>query len=136
MFRFQINQILFWVHLSFYFVDFCLRSWPTKLVNSPDNVELKIVLLSILIHLLSHKHCQVTVDSKYGRDENCFPDFIKISPWHVNSSLILLGIMHKFEWKIYKSFYELFLYLLYVYLFLLYGSFCFYLMVPFTTIKM
>ena len=31
------------------------------------------------MYLLSHKHCEVTDDGKKGRNERCFPHFIKTS---------------------------------------------------------
>ena len=55
------------------------KSWPTKLIPSGDNGELKIALSSILIYLLCHKHWEGTDEGKDGREEKPFPHFIKIS---------------------------------------------------------
>ena len=69
--------------------------------------ELKIVLSSILIYLLSHKHGETTVEGNDEtvegndeRDQKYFPRFIKMSYYYVGNSLILLGLMLKFQWKI------------------------------------
>ena len=55
------------------------KSCPTKLIPLTDNEELKIVLLSLLIYLLCHKHWEAADEGKDGRDEKCFSHFMKIS---------------------------------------------------------
>ena len=66
---------------SFHFLICWLfwKSWPTKLIPLADNDELKIVLSSILIYLLYHKHWEATDEGKNERDEKCFSHLIKIS---------------------------------------------------------
>ena len=77
------------------------KSWPRKLIPLiDDNEELKIVLSSILIYLLYHKHCEATDEGNDGREEKRFAHFIKISWSYVRNSLIFMGLMLKFEWKI------------------------------------
>ena len=76
------------------------KSWSTKLIPLADKEELKIALSSISIYLLFHKHWEAIDEGKDGREEKCFSHFVKV-PWRfVGNSLILLGLMLKFKWKI------------------------------------
>ena len=68
------------------------KRWLTKLIPLADNEELKIVLSSILIYLLCHKHCEATDEGKDRRDEKCFSQFIKISCKYVANSFNFNGI--------------------------------------------
>ena len=73
-FLIKSNSVL----ISFHFLICWLfwKSWPTKLIPLADNDELKIVLSSILIYLLCHKHWVATDEDKDGRDEKCFSHLI------------------------------------------------------------
>ena len=54
-----------------------MKELNTKLILLADNDELKLVLSSISIYLLHHKHWEATdVD---GEDKKCFSHFMKIS---------------------------------------------------------
>ena len=80
-FCFQLNQILFWFADPFYFLICWLfwKTWPTKLIYLADKDKLEIVLSFIPIYLLRHKYYEVTVEGKDGKQETCFPHFIKLS---------------------------------------------------------
>ena len=75
------------------------KSWPIKLIPLADNEKLKMVLSSVLVYLLCHKHCETKDEDKDGRDKKMF------SPFYKNISMICWELysfigMLKFEWKV------------------------------------
>ena len=84
------------------------KSQPTKFIRLTDNEELKIVLSSVLIYLLSHKHCEETIEGQNGRViKNFFSIFSKLDEVNVQSSVcksFVSGTVYWFFWNLLKSF--------------------------------
>ena len=84
------------------------KSHPTKFIRLTDNEELKIVLSSVLIYLLSHKHCEATIEGQNGRViKNFFSIFNKLNEVNVQSSVcksFVSGTVYWFFWNLLKVF--------------------------------
>ena len=84
------------------------KSQPTKFIRLTDNEELKIVLSSVLIYLLSHKHCEATIEGQNGRViKNFFSIFSKLDEVNVQSFVcksFVSGTVYWFFWNLLKSF--------------------------------